>query len=124
MPRKKQEPSGDVIPGESGPVSYPEDTPAVRAYSSCCERFAQMLLSLAGTYANRRGTTMVTDADVEDAYREITRPNRRKVFATVLGDFLLLAGGAFFGTLQMTFMGIGALLALAGFYIRECGGGK
>ena len=124
MPRKKQDSAGEIVPRESGSISYPEDTPAMRAYSSCCDRFSKMLLELAGTIAHRRGTSMITDADVEDAHRQITRPSNRTLFATCLGDLLMIAGGAFIGALQTQPVCIGLVFAAAGLYIRECAGGK
>jgi histone H3/H4 len=119
-PRKKQGSAGEIVARESS--SFPEDTPAVRTYSNCCERFANQLIAVAGTLARRRGSSMVTDADFEDAYRQLTRPNNRTLLATCMGDLLMIAGGAFIGVLQTSSICVGLAFALAGLYIRECAG--
>ena len=123
-PRKKQGSAVEIVAQEPSTPSYPEDTPAVRAYSSCCDRFAKLLLGHAGTLARRRGSSMVTDADFEDGYRQLTRPNNRALLATCMGDLLMIAGGAVIGVMQTPSVCIGLAFAVTGIYIRECAGGK
>ncbi len=67
---------------------------------------------------------MLTDADFEDAYRELTRPSRQTVVGKCLGDFVMVFGGAFLGTLQSSYCSIGIVFIVVGLYVREYSGTK
>jgi hypothetical protein len=70
----------------------------------------------------QRNSTTVVDSDVNDAFRELTRPSTTSRWHKCVGDALLIIGGALLFSFWssshwITLMGIA--VCGAGFYLRE-----
>lgn len=73
MPDDQESPNGNIVPSDSeSKKSYLADIPATRTFERLWSRFGNMLFDLANSKANRRGTSTITDVDIEDAFRELT----------------------------------------------------
>jgi hypothetical protein len=100
MAKRRKDPAGEMMPaGTEAKESYLADIPAVRSFENSCGSFAEMLYNLAKSNANRGGTNTITDANVNDAYRELTRPTNKNYVPVCLGEAMMIIGGALFGSL-------------------------
>jgi hypothetical protein len=125
MSKRQKDPSSELITSDSG-AGQPDDgssilpVSTVRKLESSFNQFAEMLYDLSKSNANRHGTSTVTDADVDDAFRELTRPTYKNYVPICLGEAMMIIGGALLGSLVFNYAGIGVLFAIVGIYLREC----
>lgn len=92
-----------------------------RALDGIMERFFDMLTKRAVGLMKARGSTTPTDADLEDAYRELTRPTNSSRMSKCLGDGALVVGGTLLALVGPWFsLSIaGVCIVVLGLYIRE-----
>lgn len=112
----------DLVPQEPDERSV-EDVPLAtqRAYDAIMKRFSDMLQEHAVCNMKRRGSATPTDADIYDAFRQLTRPKSVSKAQRIAGDALMVFGGVMLPlyTTAWLLSLAGAGLVLAGLYIRE-----
>lgn len=95
-----------------------------RAYDNCMQKFSDMLANQATANTTRRGSRTPTEADVEDAFRFLTRITTTGTIQRVCGDALMILGGIFLPLWETTVLLTlaGAILCAAGLFLREYSG--
>ncbi|MGL4513714.1 MAG: hypothetical protein ACRCT8_11545 [Lacipirellulaceae bacterium] len=92
-----------------------------RALDNCLQSFEALLQQ--GTWASvvRRGSVTPTDADVENAFRDLVENREGDWRARLIGDAVLVAGGVFIPlwSIHWSMTVAGVLLALVGLFVRE-----
>ena len=114
--------SKELVPTESS-KSEAEKVPLAtqRAHDGFMKRFGSMLDELATLIMRQRNSATLTEADYDDAFRQLTRHNSPTRLQRAMGDGLLVIGGIFiplWPTSPLLTVG-GVVMGLAGLYVRE-----
>jgi hypothetical protein len=111
-------------PGQPSPEEEIDDIPAntSRAFDRCMNRFNAMLSAKTTFKMHARRSRTPTDADVEDAYRELTHTDSPSAVAIFIGDGAMIVGAflmPFCTTHHWCLFPAGLLVAGLGLYVRE-----
>jgi hypothetical protein len=116
VPAPSQKPS-DSSPG--GLDEIPLRTQ--RAFDACVSRFTEMLIAKVMCKTHERHSQTPTDADVHEAFRELTHQDTPSKLARIIGDATMIFGAFLmpYCTISWVFCPVGLLICALGLYIRE-----
>jgi len=108
---------------ENLPQSDGDEIPFLtkRAYDAHVSRFGNLLGERAFSVMRARGSKTPTDADVDDAYRDLVRGDNPNKARKCIGDAAMIVGGLLLSLWQITplLTVCGVFLCGLGLYVRE-----